>query len=111
MLEGKRLNLIRQFAEGLVPFTKQGLYIGMSKELYRDSGLFCCQTIDFGLSLPDEPPFHQPGNRTGHLFIWLLKLFVGENGSSGGHLRWASPTNCYLNFQSSNDFRTSSVKS
>ena len=67
MLEGRRLNLLRQMAEALAAVHESGF-------IHRDvcpRNYICsrdCQSaklFDFGLSLPDERSFHQPGNRTG----------------------------------------------
>jgi eukaryotic-like serine/threonine-protein kinase len=67
MLEGRRLNLLRQMAEALAAVHEAGF-------IHRDicpRNYICsrdCQSaklFDFGLSLPDEKSFHQPGNRTG----------------------------------------------
>ena len=76
LLEGKRLSLIRQFAEALGAVHKAGF-------IHRDvcprnfiatrdcTGL---KLFDFGLSLPDEPAFHQPGNRTGTPFYMAPEI-------------------------------------
>ena len=67
MLEGRRLNLLRQMAEAIAAVHEAGF-------IHRDvcpRNFICsrdCQSaklFDFGLSLPDEKSFHQPGNRTG----------------------------------------------
>jgi serine/threonine protein kinase len=67
MLEGRRLNLLRQMAEALAAVHESGF-------IHRDvcpRNYICsrdCQSVklfDFGLSLPDQRSFHQPGNRTG----------------------------------------------
>jgi len=67
MLEGRRLNLLRQMAEALAAVHEAGF-------IHRDvcpRNYICsrdCQSaklFDFGLSLPDERSYHQPGNRTG----------------------------------------------
>ncbi|MCS5629900.1 MAG: serine/threonine protein kinase [Pirellulaceae bacterium] len=67
MLEGRRLHLLRQMAEALAAVHESGF-------IHRDvcpRNYICsrdCQSaklFDFGLSLPDERSFHQPGNRTG----------------------------------------------
>jgi len=67
MFEGRRLNLIRQMADALSSIHEAGF-------IHRDvcpRNYICskdCQSsklFDFGLSLPDEPAYHQPGNRTG----------------------------------------------
>ncbi|MCH5374260.1 MAG: serine/threonine protein kinase [Planctomycetes bacterium] len=66
-LAGKRLNLIRQMAEAVLAVHEAGY-------IHRDvcpRNFICSDTldslklIDFGLTLPDEPGFRQPGNRTG----------------------------------------------
>ena len=66
-LEGKRLNLIRQMAEGLGAVHEAGF-------IHRDicPRNYICSSdnesvtlFDFGLTLPDRHSFHQPGNRTG----------------------------------------------
>jgi serine/threonine-protein kinase len=62
-----RLALIRQMAEAIQAVHDQGF-------IHRDvcPRNFICgrdhsfvKLIDFGLSVPDQPPFRQPGNRTG----------------------------------------------
>ena len=67
MLEGRRLNLLRQMAEALAAVHEAGF-------IHRDvcpRNYICsrdCQSaklFDFGLSLPDKRSYHQPGNRTG----------------------------------------------
>jgi eukaryotic-like serine/threonine-protein kinase len=66
-LAGKRLNLIRQMAEAVHAVHQAGF-------IHRDicPRNFLCtpeldalKLIDFGLTLPDQPAFRQPGNRTG----------------------------------------------
>jgi serine/threonine protein kinase len=67
MLEGRRLNLLRQMAEALAAVHESGF-------IHRDvcpRNYICsrdgqsAKLFDFGLSLPDQRSFHQPGNRTG----------------------------------------------
>lgn len=67
MLNGRRLALLRQAAEALAAVHAAGF-------IHRDicprnfvvaADLMSLTLIDFGLSLPDTPPFRQPGNRTG----------------------------------------------
>ncbi len=62
-----RLKLIRQMAESIQAVHDQGF-------IHRDvcpRNFICSQDhtyaklIDFGLTVPDQPPFRQPGNRTG----------------------------------------------
>ena len=64
---GNRLNLIRQMAEGLQSVHDTGF-------IHRDvcPRNFICnhdfkwvKLIDFGLTVPNEPPYRLPGNRTG----------------------------------------------
>lgn len=66
-LVGKRVELIRQMAEAIGKVHEVGF-------LHRDicPRNFICdlpntvlKLIDFGLSIPDTAPYHQPGNRTG----------------------------------------------
>jgi len=66
-LVGRRLNLIRQMAEAVQAVHQAGF-------IHRDicPRNFIClpeldgiKLIDFGLTVPDEPAFRRPGNRTG----------------------------------------------
>lgn len=66
-LDGKRVELIREMAQALKAVHTAGY-------IHRDicpRNYICAEDIqslkliDFGLTLPDEPPFRQPGNRTG----------------------------------------------
>jgi serine/threonine-protein kinase len=66
-LVGKRLNLIRQMAEA-VDAVHQAGYIHRDvcpRNFICSPELDSLKLIDFGLTLPDEPAFRQPGNRTG----------------------------------------------
>ena len=67
ILNGRRLNLIRQMAEALV-------YVHEQEFIHRDvcprnfivmKDMSALKLIDFGLTLPATPDFTQPGNRTG----------------------------------------------
>lgn len=66
-LQGNRLNLVREMAEGLNAVHQAGF-------IHRDicpRNFICAEDfstlklIDFGLTVPDKPEFRQPGNRTG----------------------------------------------
>ena len=66
-LNGKRISLIKQMAEAIGAVHNAGF-------IHRDvcpRNFICHQSldwlklIDFGLSVPDEPNFRKPGNRTG----------------------------------------------
>jgi eukaryotic-like serine/threonine-protein kinase len=66
-LLGKRLNLIRQMAEAVHAVHQAG-YIHRDvcpRNFICSPELDALKLIDFGLTLPDEPAFRQPGNRTG----------------------------------------------
>lgn len=66
-LQGKRLELIRQMAEGLQALHTAG-YIHRDicpRNYICSEDLTSLKLIDFGLTLPDKPVFRQPGNRTG----------------------------------------------
>jgi eukaryotic-like serine/threonine-protein kinase len=66
-LVGKRLNLIRQMAEAVLAVHEAG-YIHRDicpRNFICAPDLDSLKLIDFGLTLPDEPAFRQPGNRTG----------------------------------------------
>lgn len=66
-LIGKRVTLIRQMAEALLAVHEAG-YIHRDicpRNFICSEDLESLKLIDFGLSLPDEAPFRQPGNRTG----------------------------------------------
>ena len=66
-IQGKRLTLIRDMAEALQ-------YVHEKNYIHRDIcprnfickvGVTGVKLIDFGLTIPDTPPFRLPGNRTG----------------------------------------------
>lgn len=66
-VQGKRLMLIREMAESLQ-------YVHQQNYIHRDIcprnfickvGVTGVKLIDFGLTVPDLPPYRQPGNRTG----------------------------------------------
>ncbi len=66
-LIGKQVTLIRQMAEALLAVHEAG-YIHRDicpRNFICSEDLESLKLIDFGLSLPDEAPFRQPGNRTG----------------------------------------------
>ncbi len=76
MLEGKRLNLIRQMAEAVGAVHQAGF-------IHRDvcprnfivtPDCSSLKLIDFGLTLPDQAPFRQPGNRTGTPFYMAPEI-------------------------------------
>ena len=76
MLEGKRLGLIRQFAEALGAVHDAG-YIHRDvcpRNYIASPDCTSLKLFDFGLTLPDEPPFHQPGNRTGTPFYMAPEI-------------------------------------
>ncbi|HUE71477.1 MAG TPA: serine/threonine-protein kinase [Pirellulaceae bacterium] len=66
-LDGNRLLLIQQMAEALDAVHKAGFIhrdICPRNFIVANDGQ-TLKLIDFGLTLPDEPAFRQPGNRTG----------------------------------------------
>lgn len=66
-LDGNRLFLIQQMAEALEAVHKAGFIhrdICPRNFIVANDGK-TLKLIDFGLTLPDEPSFRQPGNRTG----------------------------------------------
>jgi serine/threonine protein kinase len=68
MLEGLRVPLIRQIAEGLKAVHEAG-YIHRDmcpRNVMVDTEQGTLKIIDFGLTVPAKPEFMQPGNRTGN---------------------------------------------
>lgn len=68
MLEGLRVPLIRQIAEGLKAIHLAG-YIHRDicpRNVMVDTEQGTLKIIDFGLAVPAKPEFMQPGNRTGN---------------------------------------------
>ncbi len=68
MLEGLRIPLIRQIAEGLKAIHEAG-YIHRDmcpRNVMIDAEQGTLKIIDFGLAVPATPEFMQPGNRTGN---------------------------------------------
>jgi serine/threonine protein kinase len=66
-LVGKRLNLLRQAAEALAAVHRAG-YIHRDicpRNFVADKDCNSLKLIDFGLTVPNQPPFTLPGNRTG----------------------------------------------
>ncbi len=66
-LDGNRLSLILQMAEALEAIHKAGFIhrdICPRNFIVANDGK-TLKLIDFGLTLPDEPAYRQPGNRTG----------------------------------------------
>jgi serine/threonine protein kinase len=67
LLEGRRVTLIRQAAEGLAAVHRAG-YIHRDvcpRNFVVDKECKSLKLIDFGLTVPATPLFTQPGNRTG----------------------------------------------
>jgi len=66
-LDGKHLTLIRQMAEAVLAVHEAG-YIHRDicpRNFICSDDIESLKLIDFGLSVPDEAPYRQPGNRTG----------------------------------------------
>jgi serine/threonine-protein kinase len=66
-LDGRRVRFLRQVAEALGAVHEAGF---IHRDVCPRNLIFTedCETLkltDFGLSVPDEPAFRQPGNRTG----------------------------------------------
>ncbi len=65
-LEGKRINLLSQLAEGLAYTHKQGyLHRDVCPRNVMINQEKVVKIIDFGLAIPYRPEFCKPGNRTG----------------------------------------------
>ncbi len=67
LLEGRRIELLRQAAEAIAAVHAAG-YIHRDicpRNFVVDKNVESLKLIDFGLSVPATPPFMQPGNRTG----------------------------------------------
>ncbi len=66
-LETSSLNFIRQMAEAIGAVHKAGFIHRdiCPRNFICDEDIENVTLIDFGLSIPDTPPFRQPGNRTG----------------------------------------------
>jgi serine/threonine-protein kinase len=67
LLEGKRVTILRQAAEALAEVHRAGFIHRdvCPRNLVASRDCATTKLIDFGLSLPDEPKFRQPGVRTG----------------------------------------------
>ncbi len=66
-LDGRRMKLLRQAAEGLAAVHRAG-YIHRDicpRNFVVDKNCESLKLIDFGLTVPAVPPFTNPGNRTG----------------------------------------------
>ena len=66
-LDGRRMKLLRQAAEGLAAVHRAG-YIHRDicpRNFVVDKNWESLKLIDFGLTVPGVPPFTNPGNRTG----------------------------------------------
>ncbi|MEX0866495.1 MAG: serine/threonine-protein kinase [Pirellulales bacterium] len=66
-LSGQRLTLARQAAEAVAALHAAGFIHRdvCPRNFVVDPRMQSLKLIDFGLTLPDTPPFRQPGNRTG----------------------------------------------
>ena len=74
LLEGKRMNLLRQAADALAYVHREG-YIHRDicpRNFVCDKTCDSLKLIDFGLTVPARPPFTQPGNRTGQVVRFQL---------------------------------------
>jgi serine/threonine-protein kinase len=65
--KGHRLSLIRQMAESLQAVHDQGFIHRdvCPRNFICDEDISSLKLIDFGLTVPDEPEYRMPGNRTG----------------------------------------------
>ncbi len=66
-LEGRRIELLRQAAEALATVHRAG-YIHRDvcpRNFVANKDCASLKLIDFGLTVPNNPPFTSPGNRTG----------------------------------------------
>lgn len=68
LLEGRRVQIIRQAAEGLLAVHQAGFIHRdvCPRNFMVDEQGEHLKLIDFGLTVPATPPFMQPGNRTGN---------------------------------------------
>lgn len=68
LLEGRRVQIIRQAAEGLLAVHQAGFIHRdvCPRNFMVDEQGDHLKLIDFGLTVPATPPFMQPGNRTGN---------------------------------------------
>jgi eukaryotic-like serine/threonine-protein kinase len=67
LLNGRRVTILRQTAEALAEIHRLG-YIHRDicpRNIVVDRACETVKLIDFGLTVPDTPPFRQPGIRTG----------------------------------------------
>ena len=86
VLEGNRLHFIRQVAEAIAAMHAAGFVhrdVSPAEFPLADRAKRELKVIDFGLSLPIQPQFQQPGVRTAIPTTWPRRLSAASRPTSG----------------------------